>query len=161
MRQQLGIDAGALAGQHQGVGVAEAFHQHLGIAFGIVVEGHLVPGALEQGIAVQGFDDVLVVVGDDDVHGGLHCCSEPPVEHLRGRPTSMKRSGGQGCAVVHPTRSLENRAAFSGAWLVGNHQRRTRQRILDHRAFEPVQRLDQFGGDDLRWRALGEDATGA
>ena len=65
--QQLGIDAGPFAGQHQGVGLGETSGQLVHIALRVVEQAD--PMAVEQGEAVERADHLLVVVGNGDMHG--------------------------------------------------------------------------------------------
>jgi hypothetical protein len=66
--EQLGGDGGALADQHQRIGVLKTRRQRVEVRDRIVVDRHLVTGELRE--TVQPADRVLVVVRDDDSHPG-------------------------------------------------------------------------------------------
>jgi len=64
--EQFGRDAGALADEHQAIGLREALRQFVDPGDGVTVDGHLVSGHIRE--AREAAHRVLVVIRNDDFH---------------------------------------------------------------------------------------------
>ena len=64
--QQRGIDARALAGQHQRVGIGEALSQYIRVADSIVIHADI--EAFQQAETIELLHDFLIVIRYHDTH---------------------------------------------------------------------------------------------
>ena len=111
--QQRFVDDRALARQHQSIGVGKAFGEDIRILFRLVIDRHLM--AVEPGEAVQRTDDVLIVVGNHDVHAvfsnvacpvvELTCADIPDRTPARSRDRQSRRTAADR-AAIHSLPSL-------------------------------------------------------